>query len=232
MKNAESTNDSILEFVYPKSSGISAVYTFNQTRGRGQYGNTWLIQKDKNIAFSFAIKAKQVSLRDITFNFYTANILRDFIAKITGFTPKLKWPNDIVLRGKKISGILIERKKINPSTEYYISGLGINVLQQNFENLASAGSIKTQTGIDVDLHIFAKELHKLICEKMVNFPSEEEILKDYNANLFRINEISVFEINNIRQNGIIRYVDSDGFLNVELESGMKKFFHKEITLLY
>jgi BirA family biotin operon repressor/biotin-[acetyl-CoA-carboxylase] ligase len=44
----------------------------------------------------------------------------------------------------------------------------------------------------------------------------------------------VFEINNIRQNGIIRYVDKDGYLNVELENEdeMKKFFHKEITLLY
>jgi len=230
-KSTESTNDTLLELVDTTSNGIFAVYTFNQTRGRGQYGNTWHMQKDKNIAYSFAIKAKQVKLQDSYFNFYTANILREFIDNITGTNAKLKWPNDIILKKKKISGILIEKIKIK-SIEYYIAGMGINILQQNFGSLSSAGSIKTQLGLDIELHLFARELHKLICEKMFVFPSEEKILFDYNENLFRKNEVSVFEIKNIRQNGIIRFVDSDGFLNVELESGIKKFFNKEISMLY
>jgi len=230
-KSAESTNDTILEFVDPKSNGIFAVYTFNQTCGRGQYGNTWHMQKDENIAYSFAIKTKQIKLNDVIFNFYTANILSDFIAKITRINTRLKWPNDVILKNKKISGILIEKIKIK-NTEYYIAGMGINILQKNFEDLSSAGSIKTLTGLDIDLHTFAKELHSFICKKIFVFPNKEKILTNYNENLFRRNEISVFEINNIRQNGIIRFVDSDGFLNIELESGMKKFFHKEISMLY
>jgi len=230
-KSVGSTNDLILDFIDPKSNGIFAVYTFDQTRGRGQYGNTWNMQQDKNIAYSFAIKAKQIKLRNSVFNFYTANALRNFITEITKTNTKLKWPNDIILGNKKISGILIEKIKVK-NVEYYVAGMGINILQQDFDNINSAGSIKTQTGLNLDLHQFAKGLHELICKIMSDFPSEEKILTEYNEHLFRKDEISVFEINSIRQNGIIRAVDIDGFLNVELESGMKRFFHKEITLLY
>ena len=118
--------------------------------------------------------------------------------------------------------------------DYYIAGFGVNVLQDNFEEIAKAGSIKTQTGLSFDLHHFAKGMHSHFSEQLVQFPSDEEILARYNEALFRKDQISVFEINNIRQNGIIRYVDKDGYLNVELENEdeMKKFFHKEITLLY
>ena len=59
----------------------------------------------------------------------------------------------------------------------------------------------------------------------------EEIIG--NQNLFRKDIISVFEINKMRQNGIIKNADEKGFLWVDLEKdGLKKFYHKEIELLY
>ncbi|CAI9674785.1 Bifunctional ligase/repressor BirA [Elizabethkingia anophelis] len=228
-----STNDIVSELANPNATEISSVYTFDQTKGRGQYGNTWKIPKDKNVAYSFILPTKLVRLSPNLFNFYTALLLRDFIVKITDKEAKVKWPNDIILQNKKIVGILIEKITVE-HVDYYIAGFGVNVLQDNFEEITKAGSIKTQTGLSFDLHQFAEGMHNHFSEQLIQFPSDEEVLARYNEALFRKDQISVFEINNIRQNGIIRYVDKDGYLNVELENEdeMKKFFHKEITLLY
>ncbi|WP_449399841.1 hypothetical protein [Chryseobacterium wanjuense] len=54
----------------------------------------------------------------------------------------------------------------------------------------------------------------------------------FNANLFRKDEISVFELDKTRQNGIIRHADEKGELWVELEDGIRSFYHKEIKLFY
>ena len=63
--------------------------------------------------------------------------------------------------------------------------------------------------------------------------SENKILTEYNHELFRKDEISVFQKNDLRQNGIIKNADKNGFLWIDLENeGLQKFFHKEIELLY
>ncbi|AQX04184.1 biotin--[acetyl-CoA-carboxylase] ligase [Elizabethkingia meningoseptica] len=228
-----STNDIISQFANPEATGISAVYTFDQTNGRGQYGNTWEIPKDKNIAYSFILPTKLIELSPNLFNFYTALLLRDFIAKITENEVKVKWPNDIILQNKKIVGILIEKITLNRN-DYYVAGFGVNVLQDNFDALTKAGSIKTQTQLSFDLHKFAEGMHEHFSNHLFNAPGEDQIIERYNQFLFRKDQISVFEIKNIRQNGIIRHADKDGYLYVALENEdeLRKFFHKELTLLY
>jgi len=77
-----------------------------------------------------------------------------------------------------------------------------------------------------------EELHEFLVEKFKNLPSEAEILEEFNLNLFRKDEISVFEINENRQNGIIRKADEKGEIEIEFEDETKRFYHKEIKLLY
>lgn len=130
-------------------------------------------------------------------------------------------------------GILIEKITVE-HVDYYIAGFGVNVLQDNFEEITKAGSIKTQTGLSFDLHQFAEGMHNHFLSNWSSFRRMKKCWHGTTRHYSEKDQISVFEINNIRQNGIIRYVDKDGYLNVELENEdeMKKFFHKEITLLY
>ena len=68
---------------------------------------------------------------------------------------------------------------------------------------------------------------------LISAPHSEDILEDFNENLFRKNKISVFELNGVRQNGIIKYADENGFLWIDMEKdGLQKFNNKEIELLY
>jgi len=229
--DCSSTNDEITQvLLYPELNFIG-LYTFNQTKGRGQYGNQWISLPGQNLAYSMAVKNIDMKVSHFLFNYYTATAIQEYLAKLTETAVKIKWPNDIIVSNKKIAGILIEKKKINQDI-YFIIGVGINILQEKFNEIWNAGSLLTQTGKKYDLQIFADELHHFLKEKFSSIPSEEEIMTQFNLNLFRKNEISVFEINGMRQNGIIRQADKKGAILIEFENKTQSFYHKEIKLLY
>ena len=150
-KHCTSTQDEIIDFINTNhlTEDFLAVYTFNQTKGRGQYGNSWEITPEENLAFSFAIKTKNISVSNSLFNFYTAIIIRDFIANLSKTEVKIKWPNDLILKNKKICGMLFEKNK-----NYFVVGIGINILQENFKNLPKSCSILSQTLLSFELKSF------------------------------------------------------------------------------
>ena len=228
--NCASTQDELIDFLnqHYLSEDFLAVYTFNQTKGRGQYGNSWENLPEENLAYSFALKTKNINVSDTCFNFYTAILVRDFIANLTKTEVKIKWPNDLILKNKKICGMLFEKNK-----NYFVVGIGINILQENFKNLPKAGSVLSQTGLSFELKTFAESLHQYIFEHLVQKEIPNNILELYHLHLYRKNEVSVFEKNKVRQNGIIKNVDENGYIWIDLENeGLQKFFHKEIELLY
>ncbi len=226
-----STNDEIVRYLTESQPEFLGLYTLNQTNGRGQYGNIWKINPGENLAFTIAISAK-VLPSHIGINFYTANLIRSFIAKLTDTEVHVKWPNDIIVHHKKVCGILVDKKKIS-GQEYYIIGAGINILQTDFQDFKKAGSLFTQTGKTYNPKDVATDLFTLFSEKIFEEKNPNQILDEFNAHLFRRNEVSVFQKNGIRQNGIIKYADTDGFLWINLEKdGLQKFFNKEIEMLY
>ncbi len=231
LNECSSTNDEISKFLLYENSDFIGLHTFNQTKGRGQYGNTWIQTAGKNLAYTLAVNTQNILCSDFIFNYYTAMVIRDFLAKLSESEVKIKWPNDIILKGKKIVGILIEKKKINQNN-YFIIGAGINILQDKFDEISNAGSLLTQTDRSFDLEKVSYDLHEYLSEKLQNIPSDQEILDGFNASLFRKDQISVFEIEKERQNGIIRKADEKGELWIELEDGMHSFYHKEVKLLY
>ena len=232
LKECSSTHDVIENFLSHDTLDLQAVYTFNQTKGKGQYGNSWESGHNLSLAYSVAVPDELVKLPNHLFNFHTAEVLADFLAILTNQTPEIKWPNDIIINKKKVSGILIEKKMIDRRS-YFLIGIGLNILEEKFEHLHKAGSLLTQTGIRFDLEKVTEALHQYLVDNLMQPISEISILEKLNDRLFRKDLISVFEIGHVRQNGIIKNVDADGYLWVDLEKdGLQRFFHKEITLLY
>lgn len=228
LKISSSTNVDIQNFKLDENDFL-ALYTFNQTKGKGQYNNSWDMNPEENLAFSLMLKTKNIEISENIFNFHTASVVRDFIANLTRKVVEIKWPNDIILNKKKIAGILIEKKKIGHE-EVFIVGVGINVLQTDFSRLPKAGSLLSQTNEKFDLNFIAENLFTYFQAQIFN---SENVLENFNNHLFLKKKIAVFNLNGKRQNGIIKYADKDGFLWIDLENdGMQKFFHKEIELLY
>ena len=231
LNKCASTNEAIIQYLPDQNKDFLSVYTFNQTKGKGQYGNSWQSGENLNLAFSIAIPANLIKIHDHLFNFHTALVLSNFVDILTNTPVRVKWPNDLIIKNKKVAGMLMEKKMVG-NISYFILGIGLNVLQENFENLPKAGSLWTQTRQKFDLTELTRSLNEFLVQNLI-IENGENILNKFTSLLFRKDEISVFQTGGSRQNGIIKEVDEDGFLWVELEKdGLKRFYHKEIELLY
>ncbi|MDL1913880.1 MAG: biotin--[acetyl-CoA-carboxylase] ligase [Bergeyella sp.] len=232
VSECESTNDDVLGFLEPRNPS-AALYCFCQTRARGQYGNVWYTPKNENIAYSLALEESLIDASHLSsFNFYTAILIRKFIAKMAERRVWIKWPNDIILNNKKIAGILIEQAKTDFG-KFYVLGVGVNVLQKTFGSLSKASSLSVECGKKFDLHDFSKKLHGFLSSYITKIPSVGELLDLYHRFLYKKDQVSVFLWQGQPCNGIIKKVDTEGFLWIEMEDGKKyKFFHKEIEMTY
>lgn len=227
-----STQDKILNHLSENSGNFTALFTLNQMKGRGQYGNTWENTAFRNVAFTLAVKTSVFHSSVTLINFHTANILRCFVDNLTQKPTKIKWPNDLILNNKKTGGLLIETHRIGEES-FYIIGIGLNINQENFEKFPKATSFLRETGKEFDCFEVAENLFSFLKIQFSKETADEAILKEFNLRLFRRNEVAVFQKKGLRQNGIIKEVDAEGFLWIDLEKdGLQKFFHKEIEMLY
>ena len=183
------------------SKELQVVYTFNQTKGKGQRGNSWESQPEKNIAISLGLfpdnlKVENQFTLSMLFSLFILNTLKSL--KIPDL--KIKWPNDIMSGNTKICGILNEITVKGNIIESIIVGFGINVNQENFENLPNASSLKLINNINYDLNklvsLIIKNLKKYdYLSKSLRLLSNQE-LEDlnysYHENLYKIGEKSQF----------------------------------------
>jgi BirA family biotin operon repressor/biotin-[acetyl-CoA-carboxylase] ligase len=112
------------------------IITDYQTEGRGRYGRIWQSEPDKNLTFSikkkFDITNKEAQYINFFFTYCTIEALDNFLSENNKEQPydlELKWPNDILLNGKKLSGFLIQE---DSSSGSYVIGCGLNVNQTEF----------------------------------------------------------------------------------------------------
>ena len=124
----------------------SMVMTNFQTSGRGQVGNTWHSERNKNLLFSLllyphCVKAKNQFIISRIVSLAITKVLQQQTDNIT-----IKWPNDIYWNNMKIAGILIENSLAGQQIDYSIIGAGINVNEDEFPtNLPNPISLKQIT---------------------------------------------------------------------------------------
>lgn len=138
-----------------------------QTKGIGTHGRRWYTDSKDNIAFSLYIDvgANVKYFDGITVKI--AEILKDILKDIYDVELKIKKPNDLILNGKKIAGILTETKINADTVKYMILGIGMNTnkLDFNEEIITLASSLKKELGIDVDNY-------RIINEFLLRFENE------------------------------------------------------------
>ena len=131
------------------SKGISSgiVITDQQLNGKGQRGRKWIFQDGKSVAFSFFsnhdIDSNKIGYLPILSGLAVNNALTKL-----DISSQLKWPNDIIVNGKKIGGILCESTIRKKSSRNIVIGIGMNINQEENDiqnlNIPNAGSLKTE----------------------------------------------------------------------------------------
>ncbi len=120
-----------------------------QEGGKGRRGRTWAVSPPgTSIAMSLVLRPSLSPVKAPMMTLLAALAMRDGVEQVTGLHPAIKWPNDLVLNGKKICGILTEMILEEEYIQYVVVGIGLNVNQTEFpeEIQTSATSLRMEAG--------------------------------------------------------------------------------------
>src|SRR5438093_1584961 len=126
-RETTSTNDVIEKLARDGVKEGAVVFAEAQTKGRGRLGRKWISPARKGLWFSVLLRPELRPQETTQLTVASATALRRAIQSQTGLTPEIKWPNDIVIRGKKVAGILTELNAELDRVKYVILGLGVDV---------------------------------------------------------------------------------------------------------
>ncbi len=150
----------------------------NQTAGRGRRGRKW-ISPEGNLYFTLILRPQLVQLPQLVM-LASVSVVRA-IQEVSGLEADIKWPNDVLISGKKVCGILIENEVIGNAVRFSLIGMGLNVNFNSalFPEVAhSAGSLSQEEGVNVScseiMVALFTELEKLYLEMQEGVSPYEE----------------------------------------------------------
>lgn len=156
----------------------TVVIANEQTKGKGRMGKTFYSTKNKGIWMSMILRPKTLPSRAPHLTLLTATVLADVISTHIGIRPQIKWPNDILINGKKIAGILTEMQVNQNQIQYVVIGIGLNVLQNHDDIHKSIRHKATSLQIETKEEWHFKEIFQEILRIF------EKRYKDYIENGF------------------------------------------------
>ena len=135
-----------------------AVFLVNsQTKGKGRRGRSWTDPKGSGLAMSLLIRPDMPPERAPMMTVLMGLSAAQAVADVTGKEALIKWPNDLVMSGKKLCGILTEMSMEGTKISYVVIGVGINLTEVDFseEIKDKATSLKLECGQAPDMEVMA-----------------------------------------------------------------------------
>lgn len=232
-----STNNLAKELAAQGAADGTMVVAEEQTGGKGRLGRQWSSAKYKGIFFTFILYPPLIPSETNVLTLMTAVAMAEAIRNETGVAAGIKWPNDLLVNGKKICGILVELSAEMERINYMVVGVGVNVNQEESdfpeEVRLNATSLKAHTGAGISrvklLQAFLKEFEKWY---------DISLAQGFSPALSRWKEMSVslncpVRISNPKKtwDGWAEDIDSDGALLLRLPGGdIKRVISGEVSL--
>lgn len=214
---------------------FSIVMTNFQTAGRGQRGNSWESEREKNLLFSIIFFPTFLEARD---QFLLSQIISLSIKEALDTYTKnisIKWPNDIYWCEKKICGMLIENDLTGQHITQSIAGIGININQQFFSSLApNPVSLYQITGKEHDLLLILEKITQRIKDYYTLLKTGKKALisQRYKEALFRKKGIHLYSDAEGTFQAEIADIKPDGSLILKDEAGgERKYAFKEVQYI-
>jgi BirA family biotin operon repressor/biotin-[acetyl-CoA-carboxylase] ligase len=144
----DSTNRVALDLGYANEPEGAVVLAEEQTGGRGRAGRSWHSERATGIYVTLLLRPKISPVQAPLLTMMAGLSAHVAIQAQTGLQPDVKWPNDLMLNGKKVGGILTEMHAETTLVRFVIVGIGINVNQEKFpaELSGIATSLRAETG--------------------------------------------------------------------------------------
>ena len=143
-----STNDVVEKLARDGVREGAVVFAESQTKGRGRLGRKWISPAHKGLWFSILLRPNLRPQETTQLTVASATALRRAIVSETRLQPEIKWPNDILINGKKVAGILTEMSAELDRVRHVIPGIGIDVNQDTSEFPPELRKIATSLKIE------------------------------------------------------------------------------------
>jgi BirA family biotin operon repressor/biotin-[acetyl-CoA-carboxylase] ligase len=235
-KNLTSTNSYAASLLKSRKVREGCViYTNYQTTGRGQAGNKWESEANKNLLISIILYPTMINPAD---QFQLSMVISlgicDFLQRKTKAI-SIKWPNDIYVNDDKIAGILLENSIMGDIIDHTVAGIGININQVKFlSDAPNPVSLAILTGVNFNLHECLSQLTSDLDKryKLLISGDSDLIKSDYISHLYRYYQWCKFRDNKGIFTGRITDVNDTGRLRVELKDGnINEYSFKEIEFI-
>ncbi len=194
-----------------------------QTAGRGRAGRKWITPQGSGLAFSLVLRPAPLALppeRTARLTMLAGLAVCEGIEQVTGVYAMLKWPNDILIAGRKTGGILAEAALQSGQVEYVVLGIGLNVSAAPAPEEVDfpVTCLQAEAGRDVDRLVL---LRAILANMQARYPkvTERELDQDWRARLTMLEEPVVIQTLEGERRGRIEGVEADGALLVHLDTG-------------
>jgi BirA family transcriptional regulator, biotin operon repressor / biotin---[acetyl-CoA-carboxylase] ligase len=218
-----STNDEAKRLADSGAPEGLLVVAEEQTAGRGRTGRTWITPLGQALAISLILRPANLPLEQATRLTMLAGVaVCQAVEQACALHPQLKWPNDVLLSGKKVAGLLLETALQGDQLDYAVLGLGLNV---NFAPPAGtvdfpATSLQAEAGTEFDrmplLRAILEQLEALY--PLVSAPNQA-LYQAYSARLAMVGEPIVVRTAEGDQAGRLEGVTPDGALLLKQADG-------------
>jgi len=223
-----STNTVAMEAAAGGAPEGSVFLAEEQTAGRGRGANTWLSAHSTGIYCSVILRPRLPPSEALVLSLAAGLAVRSAVQEIDArVNPDLKWPNDLLLDGKKFCGILTEMNAEATRVRHVVVGVGINVNQPKFpEELRDAAtSLRLVTGSEwsrVELTAaLLKSLHREYRALVEKPNARDSILRRFAEHSSYVRGRKVHIEENGGFEGVSEGLDARGFLQVRTSHGLR-----------
>jgi len=233
-KSTSSTNDVAWEYSRNAANDGLAVFAETQSSGRGRRGNKWLSGDSASILCSILLVDFPVTAELMTTA--SAIAVAETVIRACSLRARLKWPNDVMINGKKAAGILLESRPGKQANNYVI-GIGLNVHQpreffDNTDLLMPATSLDLETGGFNDRNRLAAELLRSFDSWLeIAKSSPKKIVERWKSLSTQIGRNVTVEYNQKRFSGNCIGVDPAAGLILQLDKGGVRMFDAAHTTI-
>lgn len=228
----DSTNDFLMKNDNYKQNGTVLFAEF-QTEGKGRKDREWYSNKGQNLTFSILLN-ENLDINKINYyNFGAALAVGQAIENLFQLPVEMKWPNDVLINGKKVAGILCESSTTGKELNKLVIGIGINVNQPHFQGKynITPTSIRIESKRPVSRERFLSEFFNLFENILKRIETEpEKILQAWKDRCKMIGGKIQIETDDKLEFGIFDDVDENGFLLLKQGDKIKKIHYGDIQM--
>lgn len=218
-----STNNEALDWAAHGANDLSLVIADEQTAGRGRLDRKWFTPKGTALALSLILRPSAAERPHLTRIVGLAALAITDALRTHGLVSQIKWPNDVLLNGRKVAGILVESVWSGEEVDCVVMGIGLNVLKDAVPSadrlLFPATSLEDSLGPAVQRETILHDILAGIIALRPHLASDSFIASWERSLAFRGEQVQVEQGERSLLTGKLLGLELDGSLKLSDETG-------------